>query len=396
MRHPEPTSFADLIVVGGGPAGMSAAITAASRGHHVIVLEEHPRVGAPVHCTGVLAQDAFSELALPQSSILNELSQVRFHAPGGGVVDYETPTIEAVVIDRAQFDDALATRARMAGAQVEVGARVADLRVAPDAVTAVLADGREMSARAAVIASGANYTLQRRLGMGLPAVYLQSAQRELPAGRTGPVEVFFGRSNAPKGFAWAVPVTRPDGCHVRVGVMAERNVDQCFADVLARVAPRWGIERTDQAPRRKMLPLSTVARSYADRVLAAGDAAGLVKPTTGGGIYYAVVSGRLAGHTMSVALEADRLSARDLSEYQRQWRRRFMSEFGAQLALRMLAHRMSDEAIDRLFELALTDGVMPIIRRFARFNQHQGFIRELLRHPPARRLLFRRLTSSIL
>jgi flavin-dependent dehydrogenase len=121
-----------------------------------------------------------------------------------------------------------------------------------------------------------------------------------------------------------------------------------------------------------------------------------VKPTTGGGIYYSVVSGRLAGQVLTTALANNRLGARDLAGYQAEWRRRYTREFGAQLALRMLAHRMSDEAIDMIFELSLAEGVMPILRRAARFNQHQPFIRELLAHPPARKLLFRTLTSSVL
>jgi flavin-dependent dehydrogenase len=107
------------------------------------------------------------------------------------------------------------------------------------------------------------------------------------------------------------------------------------------------------------------------------------------------VSGRLAGQVLSSALATNKLAARDLAGYQREWRRRFTTEFGAQLALRMLAHRMSDEAIDAMFQFSRSDSVLPLLRRAARFNQHQPFIRELLAHPPARRLLFRTITSSV-
>jgi flavin-dependent dehydrogenase len=348
-----------------------------------------------VHCTGVLATEAFSELGIAPGAMLNELHRVRFHAPGGATIDYDTPSAEAVVIDRGTFDEQLATMATAAGAAVQVGGRVIDLTVTADRAVATLADGRTVTARAAILATGANYTLQRRLGMGIPRVYLQSAQREFAATTNGPVEVFFGRSIAPKGFGWVVPVARPEGRYVRVGVMAERDVERGFHSILQQAQRRWGIEIDDPAPRRKMLPLSTLRRSYADRVLAVGDAAGLVKPTTGGGIYYSIVSGRLAGQVLATALRHDALSARDLSVYQREWRRRFTTEFGAQLAFRMLAHRMSDDAIDTMFQMSLNDSVMPILRRAARFNQHHGFIRELLRHPPARRVLFRGVTSSI-
>jgi digeranylgeranylglycerophospholipid reductase len=386
----------DLVVIGGGPAGLAAAADAAGRGVNVLVLEEHSTIGEPVHCTGVLATEAFDELRLSPSTMLNELRRVCFHAPGGATLEYDTPEAEAVVIDRAAFDRRMAADATGAGATIASGVRVTDLTVTDSGVVAALADGGRVSARAAVLATGANYALQRRLGMGMPRVYLQSAQREFPARHTGPVEVFFGRSVAPKGFGWVVPVQRPDGPYVRVGVMAERDVEAGFHSVLQRAQRRWGIEVGDREPRRKMLPLSTLSRSYSDRVLAVGDAAGLVKPTTGGGIYYSIVSGRLAGQVLSTALSTNTLAARDLSIYQKEWRRRFTREFGAQLALRMLAHRMSDDAIDRMFQLSLADGVMPILRRAARFNQHQPFIRELLAHPPARKLLFRTLTSSVL
>lgn len=396
VRLRPSTLKTDLIVIGGGPAGTSAAATAASHGYDVALLEEHSDVGEPVHCTGVLAQEAFEELDLPRTAVLNELTHVRFHAPGGTVLDYDTPSAEAVVIDRRAFDEQLAGRARAAGASVYADARVTDLVVTASAVTATTADGRTVTARAAILATGANYSLQRRLGLGMPALYLQSAQRELPAAQTGPVEVFFGRAIAPNGFAWAVPVTRPEGRFVRLGLMAERDVEQGFAHIVANVGERWGLELPVPPPKRKMLPLGTVPRSYGDRVLAVGDAAGLVKPTTGGGIYYSIVSGRLAGHVLSAAIGSNALTARDLAHYQQEWKRRFRREFGAQLALRLLAHRMSDDAINTMFSLSLADGLLPILRRAARFNHHQPFIRELLAHPPARRLLFRTLTSSLL
>jgi digeranylgeranylglycerophospholipid reductase len=386
----------DVLVVGGGPAGLSAGRTLAEAGCRVVVAEEHAVVGEPVHCTGVLAREAFDELGLPSHVTLNELRTVRFHSPSGAVVDYETPTVEAVVIDRRALDANLADRARAAGVELRTGCRVTQVLPHRRGVTVECADGSAFEARAVVLASGANYTLARRLGLGLPSVFLQSAQRELPAARGGDVEVFFGNTVAPKGFAWIVPVARPDGPHVRVGVMAEQDAEQCFMALLAQRAASWGVAADAEAPRRKVLPLGSLARTYSDRVLVVGDAAGLVKPTTGGGIYYSVVTGRIAAEVLLRGLETDRLGAGDLAQYERQWRRRFRTEFGAQMALRMLSHRMTDADIDGLFELALTDGVMPIVRRSARFNQHRRLIVELFKHPPARQVLFRRLAGSVL
>jgi flavin-dependent dehydrogenase len=101
----------------------------------------------------------------------------------------------------------------------------------------------------------------------------------------------------------------------------------------------------------------------------------------------------MAADTLTEALSADRLDAADLAIYQHRWRQRLGAELQAQLALRMLAQRMSDAEIDSLFDLALTDGVMPIVRRTAQFNRHRTLILELFKHAPARRILFRRLVN---
>ena len=124
-------------------------------------------------------------------------------------------------------------------------------------------------------------------------------------------------------------------------------------------------------------------------MLAIGDAAGLVKPTTGGGIHYSILSAALAADVAADALARDSLDAETLSRYERAWRAELGEEFEAQHALRDIAAKLSDEAIDRFFELAHTDGIMPIIRATARFNEHRPFIRALFKHPPARRILFR-------
>ena len=96
-----------------------------------------------------------------------------------------------------------------------------------------------------------------------------------------------------------------------------------------------------------------------------------------------------AVHVLDDALHAGQLGAKALSAYEVSWRKRLMPEFRPQLALRMLAQRLSDREVDDLFELVRTDGIMPIVRKTAQFNHHRHLIRALLRHPPARKILFR-------
>jgi digeranylgeranylglycerophospholipid reductase len=385
----------DVAIVGGGPGGLAAARNLAAAGWAVTVFEEHQQIGLPVHCTGVLAEDVIAQLNLPAEAVLNPLSTVRFVAPAGHSFEYTTVTTEAVVIDRAAFDAALSRRAELAGASVIRGRRVIAIDVEAGAARLTFADHEPVRTRSVILACGANYVFQKRLGLGMPSTFLQSAQLELPAERLGDVEIHFGSEIAPKGFAWAVPVRRSYGTFARVGVMAASDPAAYFSRMLARVRDRWGVALPDAAaPRRRMLPLGSVKRTFAERVLAVGDAAGLVKPTTGGGIYYSVVSGEIAAEVLGSRLAVDDLSANAMREYEQRWRTRFQSEFTAQLALRFVAQRMRDADIDALFSLATTDGILPLVRQTARFNRHRDFILALLRHQPARRALFGRLASS--
>jgi digeranylgeranylglycerophospholipid reductase len=384
----------DVAVIGGGPGGLHAATLLSSAGFDVTLFEEHNEIGQPVHCTGVLADDAFREFNLSRASILNTLSTARFVSPAGFEVSYTTPSIEAHVVDRRLLDRTIAQQATDAGVRLCAGRRVRNLEPAAAGMRIEIDGADAVQARAVVLACGASYGMQRRFGLGMPTVSLNSAQLEVPARRGGDVEVYFGRDWAPGGFAWTVPVTRPTGAFVRVGLMCEGDATVFFRQFVNRVAASWGIPiELVGEPRRRLLPLSTLSRTFASRLLVVGDAAGLVKPTTGGGIYYSLVSAALAAETLIAALRSDRLDTDGLAVYQQRWRQRLGPEFQTQLALRMLAQRMSDAEIDSLFDLALTDGVMPIVRRTAQFNRHRDLIVALFKHAPARRVLFRRLIN---
>ena len=335
-------------------------------------------------------------LDLPAEAVLNPLSTVRFVAPAGHSFDYTTATTEAVVIDRAAFDAALGRRAELAGASLIRGRRVIAIEVVAGAAQLTFADDEPVRARSVILACGANYVVPE--ATRARACRRRSCSRRnssCPPSVSATWRSISDPRSRRKGFAWAVPVRRSYGTFARIGVMAESDPAAYFSRMLARVRDRWGVAVPDAAaPRRRMLPLGSVKRTYAERVLAVGDAAGLVKPTTGGGIYYSVVSGEIAAEVLGSRLAVDDLSANAMREYEQRWRTRFQSEFTAQLALRFVAQRMRDADIDALFSLATTDGILPLVRQTARFNRHRDFILALLRHQPARRALFGRLASS--
>jgi geranylgeranyl reductase family protein len=376
----------DVVVVGGGPAGLIAARELAAGGFSVTVLEEHETIGAPVHCTGVLGLDAFDELTLPRRAILATAHAARFISPNGSSLVIGEESVRAAVVDRATFDRELAGAATRAGARISTGVRVASLQRTPEAVTARTGDG-DVRARAAVVACGASYRFNRAIGLGVPRVLVHSAQLEVPFPPLDHVQVHFGRRVAPGGYAWLVPFVRDGETFARVGLLCDRDAGGRFRAFADSLRAAHDLRVPWPAPRLKAMPLGPVARTWTDRVVVVGDAAGLVKPTTGGGIYYGLLTGHLAARVLVDALRSNTLTGRSLKPYEDQWRARLGPEIRAGLAFRGAASKLSDSAIDRLMDLARVDGIVPLLKQKADFNWHRAAARALLRHAGFRRIV---------
>jgi geranylgeranyl reductase family protein len=378
----------DIVIIGGGPAGSMAAARLAARGLDVVVLEEHTEVGAPVHCTGLLGEEAFAEFALPPSLIFARASAASFWTASGQSIRIDSDRVRAAIIDRGALDRYLAQRAATAGASLRTGERVERVTVCAEGVTAS-GPGGDVRARILVLACGANYRFHRALGLGLPAAHLLSAQLEIPFPAAPDIEVRLGRDVAPEGFAWMVPFDRGGAARARIGLMSKSSAGPRFQRFAAALAGRAGIGAPLEAPRLKMLPLGPVPRTFADRVVAIGDAAGLVKPTTGGGIYYGLLSGVIAADVIGRALESGQTDASAMRAYEAGWRARLGPEIQAGLRFRRIASGLSDASMDALVNLARVDGVVPLLKEHASFNWHRKAAMALLGHPAFRQIAFR-------
>ena len=185
-----------------------------------------------------------------------------------------------------------------------------------------------------------------------------------------------------------VPVTRGERIRMKVGVVTRGDARRRLEGLLS--APGV-IERVASASGtlvRRLLPLSPAGRSYGHRVLTVGDAAGLTKPTTGGGIFYSLLSGLFAAETLTGALRRDRVAGDDLRGYEGRWRARLGPHLWISRCLRRLFSRLTDRDLETLLDALAADDVQSAIQRSARFNWHGELIRTVLGQPGVKSMLF--------
>ena len=108
-----------------------------------------------------------------------------------------------------------------------------------------------------------------------------------------------------------------------------------------------------------------------------------------------MISAEIAAGVLADALRRDRLEERELSVYQQRWQDRLMEEIEAQLTLRLLLQRLTDDELESIFDLWATDGLMPLVRNTAAFNHHRKLIIAMIRHPAMRKILFRKALTQV-
>ncbi len=370
----------DVIVIGAGPAGNVCAYLTAKAGLSTLVLEEHEDAGLFVNCTGIIGVEAFRRLNLPEEHILSSLQAVTFYAPSGKSFRYKPDQPLAHIVSRRYFDKSLAELAQSEGAEYRYNYHGRLLRV--DSQSAEIRRSEEdpepIQGKTAVIATGFGTNLGLQVGLQGPKEIVYGAQAEVEMEGLGDVEIYLGKSVAPDAFAWVVPL-QPG--RARIGLIASKEAPRYFQAFLQHPAIRPRI-LTEQ-PKMLLSPIPTepIERSYTDRILVVGEAAGQVKTTTQGGIYYGALCAAIAAETLQEAFRRNNFRAKIMRRYEKAWRQQIGPELKAGSSLRQLFEELSDTQIDALVELGTRNDIMSLVKRLAHFDWHRTLIQTSLKLP---------------
>ncbi len=302
----------DLHVVGAGPAGSIAAISALRSGYRVVVSEEHPVAGIPENCSGLFSLDGLESLR-PfigyKRHVLNPIHGATIHLDGTALrVQRKGPA--ACVCNRSAMDQELAATAEAEGARMNYGERV----------------GGDYRAESVIGTDGPLSGVARRHGFPPIGLYAATLQARLPfrCEDSHSVEMFLSNASFPGFFAWVIPhdeYTAEFGAGVEMRAGLPYRVQDAWRALLKRKGvPEPGPAGHPTArPRGAIIPIAvrprTSMRAGRRNVLLAGDAAGQVKSTTGGGVIFGGNCAALAGKFHSQPMR-----------YEMEWRARYAAD----------------------------------------------------------------------
>jgi digeranylgeranylglycerophospholipid reductase len=309
----------DVAIIGGGPAG---CLTAANlpRSLRTLIFEEHEKAGVPTQCAGLVTERVV-HTAKAEGSVLNSIDGAVIHFPDGRGLRLQANEVKAVVVDRRIFDESCRELALDAGAVYREGHRFTALEHGMGSIDLAISKGHlDLRCAAQLVVGADGYRSLVGQACGLPASreWVRGIQVDLEGGWEDDraVGVYLGLGTAPGFFAWTIPC----GDFVRVGLCVAEGHDSPNRYLQALLARLKLDARRRLAIYSGVVPLGPPRRIVADRALLVGDAAGQVKPLSGGGLYAGLEGAKLAAKTIASAFAESNLCEGALRRYEREWR----------------------------------------------------------------------------
>lgn len=372
----------DVAVIGGGPVGSQVAFRLAGMGHRVIVLEKKESLSNPVCCTGVVSCECVDAFSIPDSVIYRRVNGARLFSPSSELLVVRRNNPQAAILNRTAFNMLWAERAQIAGVEFLYGCDVRSVKPDKKSVSIDILHEHEflsVRAKAVVVSTGFGSRLVDGLDLEGAGDFVMGVQAEVATRGVNEVEVYFGSKVAPSFFAWLVPTTPGKAI---AGLLSRRYPPAYLHSFLTILAAAGKIVTDDVTFTYGGVPLRPLPKTYQDRVLVVGTAAGHVKPMTGGGIYFGLICADIAADTLNNRLSSNDFSAEKMAAYQRKWKQCLARELRVGYWARRVFEKLNDQQLDRLFKVAVSSGLIDELSQVETlsFDWHADVVARIFSH----------------
>jgi len=284
-----------VLVVGGGPAGATAATVLSRSGVEVILLEKNLSFAKP--CGGGVPSVAFEKFDIPRALIKREVDSVRLVSPGGDAVDIALAPKKLLIVNRGGFDTFLRETAGLSGAEIMEGSFVSAQKMKNYYICRITRDGEELECEAEYVVAADGVNSRVRLSQGLkPNKTLCTISQRINGLSSDKCEFWFSSVHAPGFYSWVFPAS--EGVSIGTGCIDAKSIKQLFEVFKRRIGIPDDQHNDGSGSRIYRIPKWEGDLYNKGNIVFAGDSAGQVMPLSYEGIYYAMRSGECAAEAI--------------------------------------------------------------------------------------------------
>lgn len=313
----------DVLVVGAGPAGSSAASEAAKHGAKVLMIEKRKVIGQPVQCAEFIPKFLLNELEITHNSIVQKIRGIITHLPSGECFKLNSP---GYMLNRSIFDKELATGAAKRGVDIFINTLCVSKE---DEKIVINKNGRQMKILPKVIigADGPKSTVGKWIN-STNKDFVIGLQYELPLiTPLDHTEIYFDRDFF-GGYGWLFPKERSANVGIGIRYNSKSKNDKSLGRLLKRfvnaLEKEGKVKNSPISITSGLIPVGGPLHTVEDNIMLVGDAAGQTHPITGGGISQAVICGKIAGRISARAIRKENMDI--LTDYENEWQGIFGKE----------------------------------------------------------------------
>ena len=394
----------DAVIVGAGPIGGYLAQKLARNNLRVLILEEHQEIGRPFQCAGLVNPKAMKSVNLPDT-VLTPIWGARIYSPEGTLVEIgQEEKIRTWSVCRKLFDEAVVIQAIEAGAELWLSSKPTKLDIEQDKVIIEIltANGlKKLTTKVICGADGAHSWVRREARMGRPKETMIGMQIEVTGynGKNGKLDMYTGSEISPGFFTWVIP----SGDSARVGVWSQTKYigHKSCEDLLHELTynSRWSHKFKDCKEVGRFVgsvPSGILKKTTSDRIALFGDAAGICKPTTGGGIGPGFSHIDLIIDDFSDLINSNNLDSSNLSKIDKKLDKMRKSQSRARALRDAFLSHSSDEELEEIFKVWAKPDVIKMINEVGEIENPIPLGTKMLKEIPEFRKLAGKAIKAVL